>query len=59
MLLSHIFLTLPIDVYPAKKARKNFVTTKCWQIFQLIHPMLMGGGAEAIFNQITFISSKE
>ena len=59
MLLSHIFLTLPIDLYPAKNARKNFVTTKFWQIFQLIHPMVMGGGAETIFKQITFISSKE
>ena len=54
-----MFLTPPIEVYPAINVRKNFVTTKFWQIFKLSHPIVMGGGAETMYNQITFIFSKE
>ena len=59
MLLPHIFLTPLIEVYPARNVRKKFATTKFWQIFKLIHPIVMGGGAETMYNQITFIFSKE
>ena len=52
MLLPHIFLTPPIEVYPATTVRKHFVTTKSWQIFKLSQPIVMGGGAETMFNQI-------
>ena len=38
MLLPHLFLTLPIEVYPATNVRKNFAITKFWQIFILSHP---------------------
>ena len=48
-----------MEVYPATNARKNFATTKFWQIFKLSHPIVMGGGAETMFNQITFIFSEE
>ena len=30
---THLFLTSPIEVYPATDVRKDFVTTKFWQIF--------------------------
>ena len=43
MLLPYIFLTPPIEVYPATNVRKSFVTTKFWQIFKLSHPIVMGG----------------
>ena len=39
MLLLHLFLTLPIEVYPATNVRKNFVITKFWQIFILSHSL--------------------
>ena len=56
----HIFLTPPIeDFYPATNVGKNFATKKLCQFFKLSHPIVMGGGAEAVFNQITFIFSKE
>ena len=38
---------------------KNFVTTKFCQIFKLSHPIVIGGEAETMFNQVTFIFSKE
>ena len=58
-----MFLTPPIEVYPATNIRKRSVTTKYWQIFilsppSLLPPIVMGGGAETMFNQITFIFSK-
>ena len=53
----HIFLAPSIEVYPATNVRKNFVTTKFWEIFKLNHPIVMG--ADTMFNQITFIFSKE
>ena len=62
MLLPHLFLTLPIEVYPATNVRKNFAITKFWQIFILSHslplpppapPIVMGGGPETMYNQIT------
>ena len=40
----HIFLTPPIEVYRATNVRKNFVTTKFWQVFKLSHPIVTGGG---------------
>ena len=55
----HIFLAPSIEVYPATNVRKNFVTTKFWKIFKLSHPIVMGGEAETMFNQITFIFGKE
>ena len=54
-----MFLTSPIVVGPAANVRKKFITTKFWQILKLSHPIVMGGGAETMFNQITFIFSKE
>ena len=38
-----MFLTPPIDIYPATNVRKNFVTTKFWQILKLSHPIVVGG----------------
>ena len=35
IVLPHLFLTPPIEVYPARNVRKKFVTTKFWQIFKL------------------------
>ena len=55
MLLPHIFLTPPIEVNPATNVRKNFVTTKLWQMFKLSQPIVMGGGAETMFNKITLV----
>ena len=55
----HILLTPPIEVYPATNVRIKFVTTKFWQIFKLSHPIVMAGGAETMFNQITLTFSKE
>ena len=46
MLLPHVFLTPPTEVYPAKTVRKNFVTTKFSQIFKSNHPIVMLRGAE-------------
>ena len=47
-----MFLTPPIETYPAKNVRKNVVTTKVWQIFILSPPpppaIVMGGGAETM-----------
>ena len=57
--ITHIFLTPPIEIYRATNIRKKFVTTKFWQVFKLSHPILTGGGAETMFNQISFIFSKE
>ena len=54
-----IYLTLPTEVYPAINVRKSFVTTKFWQIFDLSHPVVMGGRAETMYKQINFIFSKE
>ena len=59
MLFPHVLSTPPIEVYPAISVRKNFVTTKFWQIFKLSHPIVMGVGAETLYNQITFIFSKK
>ena len=59
MLLSHLFLTPPKELYPARNVRKNFVITKFWQIFKLIHPIVMRGRSKTMYNQITFIFSKE
>ena len=53
MLLPHLFLTPPIEVYPATNVRKIFVTTKFWQIFISSHPLspiVMGVGAETMNN---------
>ena len=56
----HVFLTPPIEFYSATNVRtKNFVTTTFWQIFKLSQPIVMGGRAETMFNQITFIFSKK
>ena len=56
----HVFLTPPIEFYSATNVRKKFfVTTTFWQIFKLSHPIVMGGGAENMYNHITFIFSKE
>ena len=33
MSLLHLFLTPPIELYPAANVRETFVTTKFWQIF--------------------------
>ena len=54
-----MFLTPPTEVYPATNVRKNFATTKFWQIFKLNYAIVMGGGTETTYNQITFILSKE
>ena len=59
MLFSHVLSTPPIEVYPAINVRKNFVTTKFWQIFKLSHPVVMGEETETMYNQIIFIFSKE
>ena len=48
-----------MKVHPATNVRKNFVTTKFWQVFELSHPIVMGEGVETMFNQITHIFSKE
>ena len=53
-----IFVAPPIEVYAATNVRKNLVTTGFWQIFKLSHPIVMGGGADTMFNQIKFIFSK-
>ena len=55
----NIRLTRPIEVYPVTNVVKNFVTTKFWQILKLSHSIVMGGGTQAMYNQITFIFSKE
>ena len=55
----HIFLTPPIEVSHATNAIQNFITIKFWQIFKLSHSIVMGGEAETMYNQITFIFSKE
>ena len=39
-----MFLTLPIEVYPATNVRKSFATTIFWQVFKLSHPVVMKGG---------------
>ena len=57
MLLPHIFLTPPTKVY--HKCEKKIATTKFWKVFKLSHPIVMGGGSETMFNQITFIFSEE
>ena len=54
-MLPHIHLTPPIQVYPATNVRKKFATAKFWQILKLSHPIVMGGEAETMFNQVTFI----
>ena len=57
MLLTHIVLTpRGLSCY---KCKKKFVTTKLWQTSILSHPMVMGGGAQTMYNQITFIFSKK
>ena len=43
ILLPNIIITLPIQVYPPKNVRKNFVFTKFWQIFKLSPPIIMRG----------------
>ena len=40
-IVPHLFLTPPIEVYLGTNVRKNFVTTRFWQIFILSHPQLM------------------
>ena len=52
-------ITPPMEIYPAENVRKNFVTTKLWQIFKPSHPIVMGEEVETMFNQITYIFSKE
>ena len=52
-------LTPSIEVYPPINVRKDFVPTKFWEIFKLSLPIMMGGGAETMYNQITFVFSKE
>ena len=57
MLLTHIVLTpRGLSCY---KCKKKFVTTKLWQTSILSHPMVMGGGAQTMYSQITFIFSKK
>ena len=59
MLLSHIFLTPPTKVYHTINVKKKIATTKFWKVFKLSHSIVMGGGSETMFNQITFIFSEE
>ena len=42
-----------------QKYKKNFCHHKNLQIFKLSHPIVMGGRAETMHNQITFVFSKE
>ena len=58
ILLTHILLTPLIEVYLATNVKKKFVTTKFWKIFKLSHPIVMAGGAETMFTQITLTFSK-
>ena len=37
MLLLHIFLTPPIEVYAATNVEQNFVITNLWQLFVSSH----------------------
>ena len=46
-------------VYPTTYVRKNFVTAIFWQTFKLSHHIVIGGEAEIMFNQVTFIFNKE
>ena len=51
-----------LGAYPATDVRENFVTTELWQIFILSYsppPIVMGRGAEIIYDQVTFTFSKE
>ena len=56
---------MTLEAYPATNIRINFVIKKLWQIFilsALLPPsflIVMAGGAETMYNQITFIFSKE
>ena len=58
IVLTHILLTPLIEVYLATNVKKKFVTTKFWKIFKLSHPIVMAGGAETMFTQITLTFSK-
>ena len=40
MLLLHIFLTPPIEVYAATNVEQNFVITNLWQLFVSSHTPL-------------------
>ena len=40
MLLPHIFLTPPIEVYAATNVEQNFVITNFWQLFVSSHTLL-------------------
>ena len=60
-LLPYLFLTPPIEIYPATHVRKNFVTSKFWQNFILnyppaspLSPIVMVGGRETMSNKIIF-----
>ena len=48
IILPHIILTPPIEVYPPTNIWKFFVPTKFWQIFKFSPPIIMGG-AETMF----------
>ena len=56
-------LTRPIEVCPATNVRKKFYHHKILANFHIesspLPPMVIGGGAETMYNQIIFIFSKE
>ena len=59
----HLFLTPPIEVYPAINVRRNFVTTKLANFHNKSPPsppptIVMEGGAETMYNQINFTFNK-